>query len=458
MRVLLVEPDKSVSNAVELFLNSRRMNVYTTDRGEDAIDLAKIYDYDIVLLEINLPDQSGYDVIRTLRKNKIDTPILVVSGLHKTEDRVMALDFGADDYLTKPFHKDELISRIDSIVRRANGHADPVIKVGNMEVNLNRNTCEIDGNPIHLTAKEYGMLEIMAIRRGTCITKEMFLNHLYGGMDEPELKIIDVFICKLRKKLSTANHHPEHRGKHYIETIWGRGYRLNEKLPAPDQKKTRINGAPTLSEVEAKREAELLRDQMSQFKAELGISADAPLEETIKHLQRFKNQAEGLLADAAEAGEAKRPDTVRDQFDGSSVKTMPGFENGIRLPVGMIFPITSLIQIDTNEGEAANLSSGDTIRITPIVGTILELMAYGQGHKFKNTDLMNYIFEDNRPQNRTKLAMYISQAQGALTQLVGRPLASSILQVFSGGTYGMPDTATQLEARPQMLRLAHEHP
>ncbi|MEW5424310.1 response regulator transcription factor CtrA [Amorphus sp. 3PC139-8] len=223
MRVLLIEDDRATAQSIELMLNSEKFNVYITDLGEEGIDLGKLYDYDIILLDLNLPDVSGYEVLRTLRVSKVGTPILILSGLGNIEDKVRGLGFGADDYMTKPFHKDELVARINAIVRRSKGHAQSVIRTGELAVNLDTKTVEVGGQRVHLTGKEYQMLELLSLRKGTTLTKEMFLNHLYGGMDEPELKIIDVFICKLRKKLSAAT-----GGKNYIETVWGRGYVLRE--------------------------------------------------------------------------------------------------------------------------------------------------------------------------------------------------------------------------------------
>ena len=196
---------------------------HTTDLGEEGIDLGKLYDYDIILLDLNLPDMSGYEVLRTLRVAKVKTPILILSGLAGIEEKVKGLGFGADDYLTKPFHREELVARIHAIVRRSKGHAQSVLTTGDLIVNLDQKTVEVAGSRIHLTNKEYQMLELLSLRKGTTLTKEMFLNHLYGGMDEPDLKIIDVFICKLRKKLANASH-----GRNYIETVWGRGYVLRE--------------------------------------------------------------------------------------------------------------------------------------------------------------------------------------------------------------------------------------
>jgi two-component system cell cycle response regulator CtrA len=224
MRVLLIEDDSATAQSIELMLKSESFNIYTTDLGEEGIDLGKIYDYDIILLDLNLPDMSGFDVLRKLRVSKVKTPILILSGLAGIEDKIKGLGFGADDYMTKPFHKDELVARINAIVRRSKGHAQSVITIDGLCVDLDRKAVEIDGARVHLTGKEYQMLELLALRKGTTLTKEMFLSHLYGGMDEPEMKIIDVFICKLRKKLASAS-----GGKNYVETIWGRGYVMREQ-------------------------------------------------------------------------------------------------------------------------------------------------------------------------------------------------------------------------------------
>jgi len=223
MRVLLIEDDKVTAHSIELMLKSESFNVYTTDLGEEGVDLGKLYDYDIILLDLNLPDMSGFEVLRKLRVSKIWSPVLILSGLAALEDKIKGLGFGADDYMTKPFHRDELIARIHAIVRRSKGHAQSIIKIDDLCVNLNSKTIEIDGARVNATAKEYQMLELMALRRGTTLTKESFLNHLYGGLNEPEMKIIDVFICKLRKKLANAS-----GGKDYIETVWGRGYAMRE--------------------------------------------------------------------------------------------------------------------------------------------------------------------------------------------------------------------------------------
>lgn len=223
MRVLLIEDDESTSKSIELMLVSDGFNVYSTDLGEEGLDLGKLYDYDIILLDLGLPDMHGYDVLKKLRLSKVNTPILILSGQSDMTDKVRGLGFGADDYVTKPFHREELVARIHAIVRRSKGHAQSIINTGKLSVNLDTRTVQVGEQRVHLTGKEYAMLELLSLRKGTTLTKEMFLNHLYGGLDEPELKIIDVFICKLRKKLSLAT-----GGDNYIETVWGRGYVLRD--------------------------------------------------------------------------------------------------------------------------------------------------------------------------------------------------------------------------------------
>jgi len=226
MRVLLVEDDPTTSKSIEMMLTHANLNVYTTDMGEEGIDLAKLYDYDLIFLDLGLPDMNGHEVLRQLRLAKVDTPILILSGSDDTENKIKGFGFGADDYLTKPFHREELVARIHAIIRRSKGHSQSVVKTGEILVNLDAKTVEAGNKPVHLTGKEYQMLELLSLRKGTTLTKEMFLNHLYGGMDEPELKIIDVFICKLRKKLANATD-----GANYIETVWGRGYVLRDPQP-----------------------------------------------------------------------------------------------------------------------------------------------------------------------------------------------------------------------------------
>lgn len=223
MRVLLIEDEPTTAKAIEMMLLAEGFHVYTTASDDEGLDLGMLYDYDVILLDLNLPDMHGYDVLKKLRVAKVPTPVLVLSGISEMDSKIRSFGFGADDYVTKPFHRGELVARIHAVVRRSKGHSQSVVRTGKLSVNLDGKTVEVDGSRVHLTGKEYAMLELLSLRKGMTLTKEMFLNHLYGGMDEPELKIIDVFICKLSKKLALAT-----GGENYIETVWGRGYALRD--------------------------------------------------------------------------------------------------------------------------------------------------------------------------------------------------------------------------------------
>jgi two-component system cell cycle response regulator CtrA len=228
MRVLLIEDDPGVTQGLEMNLRAHGFNVYSTDLGEEGVNLGRHYEQDIILLDLSLPDMSGLEVLRSLRAAKVFTPVMILSGATEVDMKIKTLGVGADDYLTKPVHKEELIARIHAVVRRSRGHAQSLIRTGEIEVDLNGKTVTVNDRPVHLTGKEYHMLELLSLRRGTTLTKEMFLNHLYGGRDEPEIKIIDVFICKLRKKLAL------YAKENYIETVWGRGYMLRDPRIQPD--------------------------------------------------------------------------------------------------------------------------------------------------------------------------------------------------------------------------------
>jgi two-component system cell cycle response regulator CtrA len=196
--------------------------VDTTDTGEEALELVRHYDYDIVVLDLMLPDMEGYEVVRRMRLARLETPVLILSGLSRPAAKVKGFGMGADDFISKPFDKAELVARMQAVVRRSKGYSQPTLRVGNLQLNLDSREVLVNSAPVHLTGKEYSILELLVLRKGMVLTKEAFLNHLYGGMDEPEMKIIDVFICKLRKKLALAG------AGSLIGTVWGRGYMMRD--------------------------------------------------------------------------------------------------------------------------------------------------------------------------------------------------------------------------------------
>lgn len=223
MRVLLIEDDTVTTASIKAMLRAEHFLVDATDLGEDGLKIAKLCEYDIILLDRMLPDIDGYEMLRRLRAARVHTSVLILSGLSTIDSKLKGLGLGADDFLAKPFDRRELIARIQAIVRRAEGHSAPVIRAGKLWVDLNRRVVEVDGKRLPVTIKEYGILELLSRRRGITITKEMILNHLYDRGDQPAAKIIDFFVCKLRKKISEAT-----GGDDYIETTWGRGYALRD--------------------------------------------------------------------------------------------------------------------------------------------------------------------------------------------------------------------------------------
>ena len=227
MRVLLIEDDRAMARSVELMLDEAGFEHETAGTGEIALEYARTYEFDVIMLDLTLPDLHGHEVLKRLRLLRIATPVLILSGDSETGTKVTGFGAGADDYVTKPFDKAELMARIHALVRRSQGHAQSLIVTGPVAIDLAARTVEVEGRRVGLTGKEYAILEMLSLRKGMTLTKEMFLTHLYGGRDEPELKIIDVFICKLRKKLHQAGA----PASGCIETVWGRGYSLRDPQP-----------------------------------------------------------------------------------------------------------------------------------------------------------------------------------------------------------------------------------
>ncbi len=223
MRLLVVEDDNSIARRIEVTCVSDGLSCHIAENGSDALEMIKFYDYDAVILDLLLPDIDGFEILSRIRAIKNNTPVIILSGLNSTDDKVKCLTIGADDYLTKPFSKVELLARIYAIVRRTSGHSSSIINIGPLEVDIKQRCVRIYGGEMTLTSKEYSILELLALKKGAILPKEAFLNHIYGGMDEPELKIVDVFICKLRKKISDLT-----GGLNFIETVWGRGYTLRD--------------------------------------------------------------------------------------------------------------------------------------------------------------------------------------------------------------------------------------
>jgi two-component system cell cycle response regulator CtrA len=227
MRILLVEDDRTMARSLVATLKAASMVVDAVETGEEALEYCRLSDFDMVLLDLSLPDMEGYDVVRRLRAARLATPVLILSETASAQAKIKGFAACADDVISKPFDTQELVARIQAVVRRAKGFAQPTLAVGDLALNLGSREATVAGTPVHLTGKEYAILELLMLRKGMVLTKEAFLNHLYGGMDEPEVKIIDVFICKLRKKLAVAG------ADNVIGTVWGRGYMMRDPAAQP---------------------------------------------------------------------------------------------------------------------------------------------------------------------------------------------------------------------------------
>lgn len=224
MHILIIDDDKLANQNICLLLKRERMIPEAAYSGRDGLELIKLYDYDLIILDLLLPDMKGVDVLKQVRQ-QTDTPVLILSGLNQVDKKVECLNNGADDYLTKPYERIELLARIKALIRRSRGLSEAIIRVGKMNIDMNTKTVRVGDTLVPLTSKEYALLELMALKKGITISKETCLNQLYGIMDEPpDSKIIDVFLCKMRRKIKALT-----GGEDYIQNIWGRGYIL--KVP-----------------------------------------------------------------------------------------------------------------------------------------------------------------------------------------------------------------------------------
>jgi two-component system cell cycle response regulator CtrA len=193
-----------------------------TESGRDSLEFLRLYDYDLVLMDLDLPDMPGHEAVRLARAAGLSTPSIILAEAASPQTKVKALDQGADDFVTAPCHPDELLARVRAVVRRSQGHANSVLRLGPVELSLDRHEVRVNGQKLSVSRREFGVLELLFLKQGVILNKNAFLNHLYTGMEEPEMKTIDVIICRLRKKLAVAG------VPNLIDTVWGCGYILRE--------------------------------------------------------------------------------------------------------------------------------------------------------------------------------------------------------------------------------------
>jgi two-component system cell cycle response regulator CtrA len=222
MNILLIEDDQTAAQSIAMILKAGSNQVQHAATGYDGLELANQNTYQLIVLDINLPDLSGYDVLKTLRRGGDATPVIVLSGLGSVQDKVRGLELGADDYLAKPFLKEELTARVEAVVRRSQpSMTGSVVKIGDLCILPDVKSVMINGINLHLTPREFDIVELLARRIGTPVSKASILTYLYSGMCPPQDKIVDVYICKIRRKMEAVS--PQDC---YISTMRGDGYVL----------------------------------------------------------------------------------------------------------------------------------------------------------------------------------------------------------------------------------------
>ena len=218
VKILSFETISNKKDLLTAFLRSRMAIVDETSDPEEALDLVKFYDYDAILLRLSENRLGDLDLIRKLRVARVRSPLIAVARSMSEAIRLRVLQTGADDLIVDALSHEEIFMKVQNLIRRSRGFHENALRLGQVEINMNAKKIYANGKPVTLTKKEYQIAEILALRKGVVLSKEAILDHLYGGLDEPNPKIIDVFICKIRKKLQAMG------VEDFIETNWGRGY------------------------------------------------------------------------------------------------------------------------------------------------------------------------------------------------------------------------------------------
>lgn len=431
MRVLFVANDESMINFMEVNAKAQGIGFDFTQDIEEALHFMDAYDYNAIVL--NCTSSFGLDLLRAIKGNDSKAvPVFVIAHDTSAAFSIQAHDLGADGFIRKPFDKRDFFSRLKTMVRLSNGHSSNVISIGELTVNLDRQTLSVSGAQVRLTGKEYKMIEILALRKGAVVTKDMFLNHLYNGMDEPEMKIIDVFICKVRAKLRAAS-----GGEHYIQTVWGRGYTLPI---VQDFVREKHDPTPVHSNT-AEEELRAIREDVARMRNAIGADPDDDIDTVLKKLALANARAEDQLQD--DLSDSSDGEIEKDQSeDGMAVR----YEGGVRVPVGGVIDIGSIIQLDSSSLMLGNKKTGAEVQIGPAVASFLEIVSYFQGRQLAYDLLSKALFEEDKPVNRIKLNQIMVEAQAALNELVGREFAAIIVQGTTQGI-GMPQGILAIEGR-----------
>jgi two-component system cell cycle response regulator CtrA len=239
MRLLMIENNAAVAKTLEAYCMAQGISPELTDTGEEGLELLRHYEFDLLILNLTLPDIDGSAVIRRVRAAGRTTPILALSAARNPRARVQAFAAGADDVVDQNIDPTELLARVRAIVRRSRGHSQSSLQIGAVTLDLEQHTVLANGTSVSLTGKEFGLLQLLMLRKNMVLTKDAILTQLYGGMDEPEVKIVDVFVCKIRKKLAQAGLND------FVGTLWGRGYTVRDQAGSTAPPETPLTPEPS---------------------------------------------------------------------------------------------------------------------------------------------------------------------------------------------------------------------
>ena len=220
MRLLIIEDSEEIINCIKIELEKIGICVDTATSGFEGEEKAYVNEYDIIILDIGLPDKNGIEILKYLRKESIDTPVMILTGCDERKMLIQGLEIGADDYLIKPIQMEEIVARVRAIIRRYNKKSNPDIKIGNLVVNTSTRIALYNNKKLELTIKEFDILEYLAMKFPAVISSEEILEHVYNEYFNPFSSVLRVHITKLMKKLEKAS------GKEILITTRGKGYSL----------------------------------------------------------------------------------------------------------------------------------------------------------------------------------------------------------------------------------------
>ncbi|MEM9680166.1 MAG: response regulator transcription factor [Bacteroidota bacterium] len=457
MKILVIDQNREDVEKIERALKGANYIVDIEHTAHGGLNRATDYSYDAILTDVNFSKPLSQGIVTALKSAGDDVPIIVLSTLRSDLDEAGFFRDGAADFLRKPFHDDVLVQRISTTMNRmmsadaASSENANTLSWGELTINPEQMSCTLAGQRIGpLTVTEHRLIQTFLRHPGLVFNRDRLMDKIYGSDIYVDDRTIDSHIKRLRRKLRNADPQNEHRLHDIIQTLHGSGYKVDAFNQTP-ARKPNPNAADYDPDWESKglgseleKEIAELRAQMASMHEALGIDENTSLQDVLEALTKKAAETvdqkpsaiNGFNAahDNITGQEHSQPDA---ELNGAST---PKFHDGIRMPVGMVFNIGTLLEVNTRDCVIENLDSGESTEFEPVVGTILEIMTYFQGKALDQTGFKNALFEADSPANGIKLGKFISQTQGVLTQMVGREYAAMLVQVISGKGYGMAST------------------